>query len=118
MNRKSIKICVTIVMAIICIAIAISPVFATISPGTVKGTSDVGDAKIGEIGNKIVSIIKNIAIVVSVSVILVLGIKYMMGSAEEKADYKKTMIPYFIGAVMVFAGANIVTAIQAIAEKL
>lgn len=116
--NKSIKICLTIVMIIVCIAIVATPVFATITPGKVKGNANVSDDKIGDIGNKIVSIIKNIAIVVSVAVILILGIKYMMGSAEEKADYKKTMIPYFIGAIMVFAGANIVTAIQAIAEKL
>ena len=26
-----------------------------------------------------------------------------MGSAEERADYKKTMIPYIIGAILVFS---------------
>ena len=28
---------------------------------------------------------------------MVLGIKYMLGSVEEKADYKKAIIPYLIG---------------------
>ena len=36
---------------------------------------------------------------------MVLGIKYMMGSAEEKAEYKKTFIPYIIGAVLLFAAS-------------
>lgn len=31
----------------------------------------------------------------------------MMGSAQEKAEYKKTMIPYLIGAVLIFAASNI-----------
>jgi hypothetical protein len=31
----------------------------------------------------------------------------MMGSAEEKADYKKSMIPYLVGAVLVFAASTI-----------
>ena len=30
-----------------------------------------------------------------------------MGSAEEKAEYKKTMLPYVIGAILVFAASNI-----------
>ena len=29
----------------------------------------------------------------------------MLGSAEEKADYKKSLIPYIIGAAMVFLGS-------------
>ena len=34
----------------------------------------------------------------------------MMGSAEEKAEYKKTLLPYFIGAFFVF-GAGVITTI-------
>ena len=29
----------------------------------------------------------------------------MMGSAEEKAEYKKTMMPYIIGAALIFAAS-------------
>ncbi|MEI3401230.1 MAG: hypothetical protein V8R51_02250 [Clostridia bacterium] len=45
---------------------------------------------------------QTVGIVLSVVILIILGIKYMMGSAEEKAEYKKTMIPYLIGAVSVF----------------
>ena len=31
----------------------------------------------------------------------------MMGSAEEKAEYKKTLMPYVIGAALVFAASAI-----------
>ena len=34
-----------------------------------------------------------------------------MGSAEEKAEYKKVMIPYLIGAVLIFAAPYIADAI-------
>ena len=34
----------------------------------------------------------------------------MMGSAEEKAEYKKTLLPYIIGAAMVF-GASVLTGV-------
>ena len=44
---------------------------------------------------------------IAVIMIVVLGIKYMVGSVEEKAEYKKTMIPYAVGAICIFAASNI-----------
>ena len=35
----------------------------------------------------------------------------MMGSASEKAEYKKTMIPYIVGAVLIFAASNLASMI-------
>ena len=34
---------------------------------------------------------------------MVIGIKYMTGSISERAEYKKTMIPYIVGALIFFA---------------
>ena len=45
--------------------------------------------------------------VISVVVLIVLGIKYMLGSAEEKAQYKKSLQPYVIGSILVFAASVI-----------
>ena len=41
--------------------------------------------------------------VLSVIILIVIGLKYMLGSAEEKADYKKTLIPYIWGTFFIFA---------------
>jgi len=38
----------------------------------------------------------------------------MMGSASEKAEYKKTMIPYVVGAVLILGGSAIVKIIFSI----
>ena len=35
----------------------------------------------------------------------------MIGSVEERAEYKKTMGPYVIGCIMVFAISNLLTLI-------
>ena len=56
-------------------------------------------------------IIQVVGVVIAVLVLMVLGVKYMMGSAEEKAEYKKTMIPYIVGAILIFAAATIANAI-------
>lgn len=53
-------------------------------------------------GGKILGIIRVIGTIIAVGMIMVLGIKYMVGSAEQKAEYKKTLLPYLIGAILLF----------------
>ncbi len=80
----------------------ISIVKATINPDNYipTGLSDDDINKITSKTGPIIGIIKTLGIVISVITLVVLGIKYMIGSVEEKAEYKKTMIPYLIGVVL------------------
>ncbi len=55
------------------------------------------------LASQIISGLRNISIVISVISLMILGIKYMFGSVEEKADYKKTLIPITIGIIMISA---------------
>lgn len=64
-----------------------------------------------EKGGTIIEVIRVIGIIVTVISLMLLGIKYMTGSVEEKADYKKTMIPYLIGVVIFFSLSTILTTI-------
>mgnify|MGYP005780660547 FL=1 len=48
-----------------------------------------------------------VGIVLAVGVGSVLGIKYMMGSVEEKAEYKQTLVAYLISCVVVFGAFGI-----------
>ena len=57
----------------------------------------------------ILGAIRNISAVVSVIALMVIGLKYIIGSAEEKANDKQTMIPYIIGCIMAVAGTTIVS---------
>ena len=59
------------------------------------------------VGADVVGIIRAVGIVLSVAILSVLGIKYMMGSSEERAEYKKSMLPYLIGAIILFAASNL-----------
>ncbi len=76
------------------------------------------DSGVATLGGQIVGIIQIIGIVVAVVILLVLGIKYMTGSAQEKAEYKKTMIPYIIGAILIFAASTIVNVIFNLATNI
>jgi len=80
--------------------------------GTVGGvtiTPGAGDqtGTITNIGNRIIGILQLVGIFVAVIVLVIIGIKYMIGSAEEKAEYKKVMLPYIIGAILIFAAVAI-----------
>ena len=56
----------------------------------------------------ILGAIRNISVVVAVITLMVIGTKYILGSVEEKANYKATLLPYVIGCVLAVAGTSIV----------
>ena len=79
-----------------------------------SGTSTKFETKV----NNIFGVIQTIGSLCSIICLFVLGIKYMMGSIEEKANYKKTLMPYTIGAIMVLGISNVVKLIYEIAIGL
>ncbi len=118
--KKQVKV-LSIALIVLTVLLAISNiVLATDIPGKIdqiaQGNSTVNTDKVVNLGATIVTIMQTVGIVVAVVVLLVLGIKYMMGSAEEKAEYKKTMIPYLVGAVLIFASTTIVNVVYNIAN--
>ena len=60
-----------------------------------------------ELGNIILGIVQIVGTFIAIGVSMVIGIKYMVASVEERASYKKTMIPYAIGSVLLFSAVNI-----------
>ena len=73
-------------------------------PGALQPTTTTMPNEAQAMAGKLLGILQVIGSVIAVIVLIVLGIRYMLGSAQEKADYKKSMIPYVIGAVIVFTG--------------
>ena len=111
--KKTVKI-LTAIMLLITITFIATTVFAQsggyINPTELTGTQ-VTTEQIQNIGNTIIGIIQAVGSIIAVAVLLVIGIKYMMGSAEEKAEYKKTLLPYVVGAIILLFASNIVAAI-------
>ena len=106
MNKKFVKILNIALVAMMLVCISTS-VFA-LTPSELKPADNVtGSPEIQSAGNSIISILQTVGVVLSVVVLMIIGIKYMMGSAEEKAEYKKTLMPYMIGAALVFAASAI-----------
>ena len=119
--KKSIKVISTLLLAIMLVTSIAGTVLAvdlnTVLNG-INGNGNVQTNDLTKVGNNIVTIIQVVGIVIAVIVLLVIGIKYMMGSASEKAEYKKTMIPYIVGAVLIFAGTSLVRVIYSLSTSV
>lgn len=123
MVNKALKLIIKIIILIIvCIILfSVSTVYA-------QGGINVNDynpgnsinipTQVSEKINPVVGVISLIGMITSVLVLVILGIKYMIGSVEEKAEYKKSMIPYLIGAVMVFSISTLLTIIMNMTNNL
>lgn len=103
--KKSMKIVSILMMAIMMVMVA-TPVFATttITPEQPSGATTSG---ILSLAGKILGFLQWIAGIAAVLIVAIFGIKYMMGSLEEKAEYKKTFIPLIVGIVVVFGAVTI-----------
>ncbi len=120
--KKTSKILVALCIILMIVAISVVSYGSTDQAGQVldklNGQTTVSDTGITNLGNSIISVVQVVGIVIAVVILLILGIKYMMGSAEEKADYKKSMIPYIVGAVLIFAATSIVRVVYDLATSL
>lgn len=107
--KKSYKIVILLIISlIIMLALSSISMAAKVSIDNIKDNeANVATSGIKNIGSIILSGITGVGIVISVVMVAVLGVKYMMGSAEERAEYKKSMLPYLIGAILLFGASAI-----------
>lgn len=106
--RKSIKLLSVLMMVALITMSVVSPVFASNS-SVINGIKiQSGNTQsMQELAGKVLGFIRNIALIGGVVIIAVLGLKYMMGSLEEKSEYKKSMIPLVVGIVVVMSATTI-----------
>lgn len=89
-------------------------------PNTYKpsNSNSKDDSEAATIIDKILSLITTIGTVISVLMLAILGVKYMLGSVEEKAEYKKDLVPYFIGAALLFGICTVVKILQSLGDTI
>ncbi len=103
--KKNIKIIIILLTIFLILSIIFSNVYG-FSVENLTGNK-VTNPEAKNLGNKAITIITSIGSVLSVIILIILGLKYMLGSVEEKAEYKKTLLPYVIGAAFVFCASVI-----------
>ena len=119
MKNKTLKI-----IAVLLIAIALVTLATTIVRA-ITGYEEIKPENPGEVGNKvtkiagqILTIVRIVGMAVAVIMLTILGIKYVAASPNEKADYKKGMTVYVIGAVLLFGASALLGVIQKFANGI
>ena len=120
MKKYNFKIITAMILFVILMSFVVNICYATDPSKYVNGTITNGTAKtsIKDTMNKRIGFFQIIGTIIAVVMILALGVKYMMGSTEEKAEYKKSFMPYFIGAVLIFAASNIAKIVYNFMSKI
>lgn len=122
--KKSIKLTIFILIILLATTVC-SSCYAEDLLGT--GKLDTNQFELSEIPSNnvitnkaktLVSVIRVAGVAVAIVGIMAIGIKYLLGSVEERADYKKTLIPYLIGCIMIFAITEIVSIIYNLVSQV
>lgn len=82
------------------------------------GDAGASSRKLEEKAETILGVIQVVGVIVSVVMLIAIGLKYMLGSIEERAEYKETLKPYLIGAFILFSGTTVPQLIYQIAKNL
>lgn len=123
MNRKVILIRLVsiLLMAFMVATTLVCPVLATgtadpLNPGQfdIKDNSNASTSVSNIIGN-IIFIAQVIGSGVAVIMLIVLAIKYISAAPSEKAEIKKTVTIYVVGAVVLFASTGILQIVKTFA---
>ena len=114
-NKTKKKIFITTISSILLLCCFSKLVFATglEDPTTiVTGPDRTGVGTLFNLGNVILGIIQYVSIGVASIAAIVLGIKYMYSSPEDKAEIKKKLVPFIIGGILVFGAVQLVKLVE------
>lgn len=117
--KKSVKIFSTLLIMAIIICTFSTFCFATTVGGVTIPAADSSKTDVSDIAQKAANIVKTlqmIAAIAAVIIIAILGIKYMLGSVEERAEYKKSFMPLIIGVIVVVLATQIAAVIFNLAQ--
>ena len=75
-------------------------------------TSDETGIKIADILSAILDILRIVGAAIAVVILMIIGAKYLVSSAGERADIKKYAFNYLIGAFILFGASGVLTLIK------
>lgn len=70
-------------------------------------STNINETELQDTADFLYNLLLGIGIIVAVIVGMVIGIKFMTGSIEEKAEYKQLLLPYLVSCAVVFGAFGI-----------
>lgn len=125
MKNKMLKIVAILVVTLMAMS-ACSMVFANntagatdfLDPSKVVATDSNTAQTANNLIGSILGVVQVIAMGVAVIMLIVLAIKYISAAPSEKADIKKGMITYVVGAILLFGATAILQVIKTFAGNI
>ena len=132
---KKIKIVTVILLILLSIITITKPIYASdtkkhtageiitegkgfIQKGQSGAEEKIGSDNLKNMSDTIYNILLVAGIVIAIIVGLIMGIKFVMGGIEEKAEIKAMLIPYIIGCIVVFGAFAIWKAVVDILQSM
>ena len=113
--KGTMKIALVMLLAAMMVFTISTTVYAgRLNPADIENKVTYEEADTSEIvakAGRIIALIRNIAVIAGVILLSILGLKYMFGSAEEKAGYQKSFVPLIVGIVVVMSATTIASLI-------
>jgi len=72
-----------------------------------NANSPINEVALKSTSDYVYNILFTIAVVLAIAIGMIIGIQFIMGSVEEQAKIKETLIPYIVGVFVVFAAFGI-----------
>lgn len=107
--KKAMKV-FSVLMIVAMLTMAATPVLGVDFDNATKNLQATNPENVDnmtQLVSKILGFLQWFAIIGGILIITILGIKYMMGSLEEKADYKKNFISLVIGIIVIMGATSI-----------
>lgn len=112
--KKAIKIFTIFTILILCFSCIVN---ATDPTSNMKPEVPTNDSLITPLLNTILGIVQVVAIGVTAISVVVLAIRYMYTSVNEKATIKQQMMPIIIGSALIFGAISLVRLVGTFASE-
>ncbi len=117
MSKKMVKGLSILLMAFVMVAVITSPVFANNTEITESGGSSFTKSVDNALSIAL-TVAQSIGITVAVILLIVVAIKYMSAAPNDKAEIKKHMVVYVIGAVLLLCATGVLQLIKTLGNDI
>lgn len=112
MKNKTLKIMAIVILTIISTLLITSNVLAIGLETEITPQASDAAANVQNIAGKVLNIVQIVGVAVATIMLTILGIRYVSLSPNEKAEYKKGLTIYVIGAVLLFGASMLIGVIR------
>ena len=121
--KKIIKSLLVVLIAVFLFSLISGTSFATVYDQiTMNGSMNAGGksaaGSVKTITSSVLTAVRYAGSGIALIMLTMIFIKYILSAASERAEIKKNLIPFTVGAVVLFAASNLVGILQTVADKM